>query len=314
MSSSFHVVSLDGGGTKLICYYLFLKHLHSKVLTNPPSETYQLVVGTSAGAMVGALLAFDMLFEVEKTGYFSDLVQKFFADPNPLAPILAPKYKGQAKKKTLQETFGEMRMGQAKTMFCVVCSHLNGEPRLVTSWGDPDVLVADALDASSAAPIFFPPVKIDGQFLVDGGLVHNNPIMIAFVVAAETIQSTQTSSESYTLLPCSVCSHVSWLNMKILSLGNGIKAPIVITNDEFVHEMGLPTCVAMGLTDAFVMGDDTVSCKAISMVIGKENVLRINSGLSAPLDEFDLVSNLSASTNLINNFGSAVAHFLSKVV
>lgn len=315
MPPTFNVVSLDGGGTKLVCYYLFLKHLHGQTMNTAPSETYQLVVGTSAGAMVGALLAFDMLFQVEEQqGEFSDLVQQFFTDPNPLAPVLAPKYRGKAKTQALRKTFGDLRMGQAKTRFCVVCSHLNGNPRLITSWGDPDILVADALDATSAAPIFFPPVKIEGEFIVDGGLVHNNPILVAFVTAAELIQGSPgevyASSEESPLLPCTFCSHISWLDMKILSLGNGMKAPIIINNDDFVNQMGLPTCAAMGLTDAFVMGDDTVSCKAIAMIIGQKNVMRINSGLSAPLDEFDLVSNLSASSNLINNFCQDVAQFL----
>ena len=41
-------------------------------------------------------------------------------------------------------------------------------------------MIWQACRATSAAPTFFPPIDIDGQIFLDGGLVNNNPVHIAY--------------------------------------------------------------------------------------------------------------------------------------
>ncbi|MGA3146717.1 MAG: patatin-like phospholipase family protein [Acidimicrobiales bacterium] len=75
------------------------------------------------------------------------------------------------------------RIEQATTPFAVVATDaLTGEDVVLTS-GD----VVDALAASSAVPGLFPPVQIDGRWLVDGGLSANHPVLQAQALGADDI-------------------------------------------------------------------------------------------------------------------------------
>ncbi|MGD0394500.1 MAG: patatin-like phospholipase family protein [Acidimicrobiales bacterium] len=75
------------------------------------------------------------------------------------------------------------RIEQATTPFAVVATDaLTGEDVVLTC-GD----VVDALAASSAVPGLFPPVQIDGRWLVDGGLSANHPVLQAQTLGADDI-------------------------------------------------------------------------------------------------------------------------------
>ncbi len=75
------------------------------------------------------------------------------------------------------------RIEEATTRFAVVATDaLTGEDVVLTS-GD----VADSLAASSAIPGLFPPVRIDGRWLVDGSLSANHPVLQAQTLGADDI-------------------------------------------------------------------------------------------------------------------------------
>lgn len=46
-----------------------------------------------------------------------------------------------------------------------------------------DVLMSKAVEASAAAPIYFAPKTLADQVLVDGGLIANNPALLAVLHA-----------------------------------------------------------------------------------------------------------------------------------
>ncbi|BCG03512.1 hypothetical patatin-like protein (plasmid) [Paraburkholderia sp. PGU19] len=48
-------------------------------------------------------------------------------------------------------------------------------------------LVVDAVLASAAIPGVFPPIRIDGQLLVDGGVANNTPVSVAVALGATRI-------------------------------------------------------------------------------------------------------------------------------
>ena len=75
-------------------------------------------------------------------------------------------------------------------------------PKILSSYGTPAISVKNAVIASSAAPIYYPTYQIeDGSWLIDGGIVANNPCLIAY-------------SEAKKLFPNS--------RIKVLSIGTGI--------------------------------------------------------------------------------------------
>ena len=75
-------------------------------------------------------------------------------------------------------------------------------PRLLSSYNAPGIKMLSAASATSAAPIYYSTQEIDdGSWLIDGGIVANNPSLLGY-------------SEAQKLFPNN--------NIKILSIGTGI--------------------------------------------------------------------------------------------
>ncbi|EGC39084.1 hypothetical protein DICPUDRAFT_148208 [Dictyostelium purpureum] len=197
------VVTLDGGGIRGIVTLTMLMELE-KLLGFDIIDKSSLIGGTSTGSIIALGrskgLPYSEILDIYKNFgkvIFKAPVMNFF-----VASTLANSDK---KKEELQKVFGNTQLGdfcQHKKVFVVVSkvkSH-TGSP-LTTSQQQQQqqqtqdfkqktisnyskkwetVQVADALNASSAAPIFFKPVEILGEKYVDGGINYqNNPVLIA---------------------------------------------------------------------------------------------------------------------------------------
>jgi NTE family protein len=75
------------------------------------------------------------------------------------------------------------RLEDARVPCRVVATDVLGGSEVVLSSGP----VVDALLASAAIPGVFPPVEIDGQHLIDGGMSSNTPISTAIAEGAQRI-------------------------------------------------------------------------------------------------------------------------------
>ena len=82
----------------------------------------------------------------------------------------------------LRRRFGDTRLGAATTRVLVTVYDLAArEPLVLHSDTDPDVTMADAAQASSAAPTYFEPVQVGDRTLIDGGMFATNPAVYAWV-------------------------------------------------------------------------------------------------------------------------------------
>jgi NTE family protein len=82
------------------------------------------------------------------------------------------------------------RFEEAAVPFAAVATDaLSGEP-VVLSRGD----IGDALAASSAIPGLFPPVSVDGRWLIDGSLSSNQPVLEAQDLGADEIYLISTAT------------------------------------------------------------------------------------------------------------------------
>ena len=64
------------------------------------------------------------------------------------------------------------------------------QPRLLTSYADSNITALKAGTATSAAPIYYPTENIeDGSWLIDGGVVANNPSLIGYVEAKKLFKT-----------------------------------------------------------------------------------------------------------------------------
>ncbi len=155
-----------------------------------------LIVGTSAGAINGALLAADptaaqaelgatlwreagarKLFSTSRSSAVMRLLRgsDYLADNTRLLAYMRTALPPHAR------TFGGLKLP-----FYVVVAHLATQ-QMYYYGDDPDADVADAVILSASVPGFFPPRVYKGQKYTDGGTVSNIPVTLALAKGATEI-------------------------------------------------------------------------------------------------------------------------------
>jgi NTE family protein len=172
------VLALGGGGIRGAA--------HSAVLQLLQEENIPIagIVGSSAGALAGAIFAFKLPIEpgdlldalhdpeverlrrngtLDKMVRLVDFVRK---------PYLA---EGSKLREGFQQVFGSLRLEDSPIPLAVQATDMyTGEPVVIRAGS-----VADAVRASSAIPSVFPPVQWLGHTLVDGDVSEKVPVTAA---------------------------------------------------------------------------------------------------------------------------------------
>jgi NTE family protein len=142
-----------------------------------------MIVGTSAGSLIGAIYASDMnsfdlewtAFALEKDNIFD---YAFFSAVTGMGPV-----KGDKLEEFVRAKVPVANIENLKLPFAAVATDLNRGTRVVLDHGP----VARAVRASSAIPGVFNPVDHQGRLLVDGGVVDNIPISVAREKGADIV-------------------------------------------------------------------------------------------------------------------------------
>jgi len=190
----FRILSLDGGGAKGVYTLGVLKGVEA-AFDRPLCEVFDLIYGTSTGAIIAALIAL---------GYRIDEIEKlYFA----LIPRIMNKWfshgRMEALKREANEIFGSMDFSAFKIPIGIVCAnHAFERPMVFKNLREQahgrkatfepgfGCTIAEAIIGSSAAYPFFRmfPVSTSNQgdqLLMDGGYVANNPSLFALADAHE---------------------------------------------------------------------------------------------------------------------------------
>jgi len=139
-----------------------------------------LVTGTSAGALVGAAYAGGLsLRTIERLILSADWSTFGRLSLSPRLGLLDT----SALAETIAELGGSPRVEELPRRFAAVTTDLVARREVVLATGP----LADALRASIAVPGLFPPVRVGGRLLVDGGLVANLPIRAARELGADHV-------------------------------------------------------------------------------------------------------------------------------
>lgn len=187
----FRILTLDGGGAKGF-YTLGVLHELEAMLGKPLHQAFDLIFGTSTGAIIGTLLAVGTpVTEIHK------LYRKHVPD------VMRPKDKERrsaALKKLGDEIFKEQKFDAVKTGLGVVATKWVMETPIIFK-SDPKqahgrvatfvpgfgCTLSDAVQASCSAYPFFSrrQLKINGDdlLLLDGGFCANNPTLYAIADA-----------------------------------------------------------------------------------------------------------------------------------
>lgn len=170
------VCVLSGGGAKSAAHAGALKAL----------EEWRLgvshYVGTSLGAVIGACFASGLAYE-EVLKRIGSLSRRDVAQLAPGA-LLGPLGRSVFRRAPLQETIRRLvpatSFEELRAPLTVTTTALeSGELVLFGAGGRIDVPLHDALYASCALPVFYPPAMLDGRPYADGGLRAVLPLKVA---------------------------------------------------------------------------------------------------------------------------------------
>jgi len=148
------------------------------------------------------------------------------------------------KKKRLRDT--------KKPFMCISYNTTRGRTKTFFSGAEDDehILVADVIDASSAAPVYYPPKCIDDNWFIDGGAVSNNPVMTAICNA--------------------LVIYGKDADIRVVSIGTGVKSKQINGNPEKENNWGIVKWMKNGLLD--LLGDPTPGCEQAQILLGNKFV------------------------------------------
>jgi uncharacterized protein len=197
-TQKYRILSLSGGGIRGVMTALWLHRLEKK-LGSPLYQHFDLVAGTSTGAILACAVATGKSTEEMIRVYrdrggeiFPSQPQQFF---NRLSRVIsqgadAPRYDGKGLEKVLRDEFKDDRFNQLKVPTLITSYNLLDRAALVlktTKVEHQDLPVWQVAKASASAPVYFPAqlLTLNGTLVpaIDGGVVANNPTACAIAEA-----------------------------------------------------------------------------------------------------------------------------------
>jgi NTE family protein len=183
-------LALGGGAARGFAHIGVIKALEAQGIYP------EIVVGTSAGSVVGALYAAgNNGFALQRTALEMD--EATISDwALPLFGKVSGVLKGEALQNYVNKAVRNVPMEKLKLHFGAVATDLNSGQPILFQRGN----TGQAVRASSSVPSVFQPVRIGSHSYVDGGLVAPVPVRFAremggeFVIAVNI--STQTDAQA----------------------------------------------------------------------------------------------------------------------
>jgi NTE family protein len=177
-------LALGGGAARGFAHVGVIKALEAQGISP------DIIVGTSAGSVVGALYAsgldgfqiqeLSMIMEedqvIDGSGMYRCIAETVVSDKRGCI-------KGQALQDFINRNVKDRPIEKLNKTFAAVATNLSTGEMMVFRTGNTGL----AVRASSSVPVFFQPVTINGQDYVDGGLVAPVPVSIARTLGADFV-------------------------------------------------------------------------------------------------------------------------------
>lgn len=191
----FRILSLSGGGYLGLYSATVLQGLEARAGV-PLARRFDLIAGTSIGGILALALAFEIpmqrmvrLFVEHGPAVFSKRALPTGTVGRLIdlsRSVTGPKYSGAALRAALASELGERRLREAQHAVVLpafdvaTCrTKVFKTPHVPASHGDGELLAVDVAMAGSAAPAYFPSVRIGERVYADGGLFAVAPDQVA---------------------------------------------------------------------------------------------------------------------------------------
>lgn len=207
------ILVLDGGGVRGLMELAFLEKLEQATGLKT-AQLFHMVGGTSAGGKIAALLSVIDPVTGEARYSASQLKHIFLKKYDDMFSLklktmfgfFGEKYKTTPIKKMIESLIGDQSYGETVIPTFAIAYDLTAMSddclKVFSSHEDTHILMKDVILATTAAPTYFKSHKIEGREYADGGLILNNPAIIAI-------------NQAHRLFP-----HAT--NYVVVSLGTGV--------------------------------------------------------------------------------------------
>jgi patatin-like phospholipase/acyl hydrolase len=191
----FRILALAGGGYLGLYTATVLADIEERA-GEPLGRRFDLIAGTSVGGILAIALAFEIPMATIRQVFLEKGTQIFSSRGLPSSTIgklrdlsrsvLGPKYDGLALRKELASRLGRKTLGDALHPLVVPATDIGKcqtkifkTPHSAASRGDASVRAAMVAMATSAAPAYFPSVRIGSSLYADGGMFAVAPDQVA---------------------------------------------------------------------------------------------------------------------------------------
>lgn len=143
-----------------------------------------MIAGTSMGAAVAGLIALGM--EPEEIEEVASKIDKPWVYENLFWDMTLPRsglFSGQTLLRFLRSYFGSREFSDLELPFACVATDIETGEEVVLREGR----VAEAIRASCGLPLIFKPIRLNGRYLVDGGLVNPVPTKVIADMGADIL-------------------------------------------------------------------------------------------------------------------------------
>ncbi len=194
MSKKFRILCLDGGGIRGLYSAQILKRMKKDCNIDFYND-FDLIVGTSTGSILAGSIVKQIDIEKVIALYVNEGKNIFKKRWLSRIGLFASKYNPNPLKEQLKAIFKNTTLGDIEKPLLINATDIGNSTQFVfkTTFNgqqdsngntkelvrDKEILLSDAILASSSAPIFFPPHKIGNFLLADGGLWANSPVLVA---------------------------------------------------------------------------------------------------------------------------------------
>lgn len=189
--SQFQILSLDGGGLRGMFSAALLAHFEEDHGTRVVDH-FDLIAGTSTGGIIALGLGLG-LTPRQIVEFYIGHGPSIFREHGGMRGArhwVCSKYSASPLEEALVAVLGERTFGESTKRLVITSYNLDANdtylfrtphlPDLKRDWRERAV---DVALATTAAPTYFPAMSLRGARLIDGGILANNPAMVAVAEA-----------------------------------------------------------------------------------------------------------------------------------
>lgn len=311
MSRKFRILCLDGGGIRGLYSAQMLKRMKKDCNIDFYND-FDLIVGTSTGSILAGSIVKQIDIDKVIALYVNegkDIFKKRWLSG---IGLFASKYNPNTLKEQLKAIFENTTLGDIEKPLLINATDIGNSTQFVfkTTFNDQkdsngnkkelvrdkEILLSDAILASSSAPIFFPPHKVGNFLLADGGLWANSPVLVALAEAKKIFKMEPN-------------------DVVIVSIGTGVEE-----NDYHINTKwwGFLTGWKKEKLISMILNLQTKTNNSLlQFLMPKENILRLTytSDKALPLDDVSQNENLlSKADKDFSDRHSEIQSFINKYI